>query len=120
MSIGDTKKLDKVGVGIIVFCIATTALAVAIALDIINLINPGHNSDRSTITIAETTVVESQPFADVILDIIPANPVQSLAEGNMLQVIIFALVIGIILAKQGESRYSYYTRCCCCLCCTSI
>lgn len=102
MSIGDTKKLGKVGGRIIVFYIATTALAITIALAIGNLINPGHNLDMSAITIAETTVAESKPFADVILDIIPANPVQSLAEGNMLQVIVFALIIGIILAKQGE------------------
>ena len=102
MSIGDTKKLGKVGVKIIVFYLITTALAITIALGIGNLINPGRNLDMSAVTVAETTVAESKAFADVILDIIPTNPIQALAEGNMLQVIFFALIVGIILAKQGE------------------
>ena len=41
-------------------------------------------------------------FADTLLNIIPKNPIQGLAEGNMLQIILFALIIGIILAKLGE------------------
>ena len=102
MSIGDTKKLGKVGVKIIVFYLITTALAITIALGIGNLINPGRNLDMSAVTVAETTVAESKAFADVILDIIPTNPIQALAEGDMLQVIFFALIVGIILAKQGE------------------
>lgn len=102
MSIGDTKKLGKVGVKTILFYLATTALAITVALGVGILINPGRNLDMGAITIAETTIQESQPFVDVILDIIPINPIQSLAEGNMLQIIVFALIIGIILAKQGE------------------
>ena len=102
MSIGDTKKLGKVGVKILVFYLITTALAISVALGIGNLINPGLNLDMSAVTIAETTVAESKPFADVILDIIPVNPIEALAQGNMLQVIFFALIVGIILAKQGE------------------
>ena len=102
MAIGDTKKLGKVGVKIMVLYLITTAVAIAIALGIGNLINPGVNLDMSAITVAETTVAESQPFADVLLDIIPVNPMQSLAEGNMLQIILFALIVGVILAKQGE------------------
>ncbi len=102
MSIGDTKKLGKVGIKTILFYLATTALAITVALGVGILINPGRNLDMSAITIAETTIQESQPFVDVILDIIPINPIQSLAEGNMLQIIVFALIIGIILAKQGE------------------
>lgn len=102
MSIGDTKKLGKVGAKIIVFYMVTTALAITVALGIGNLINPGRNLDMSAVTIAETTVAESKGFADVILDIIPINPIQSLAEGNMLQIIFFALIVGVILAKQGE------------------
>lgn len=102
MSIGDTKKLGKVGVKIIVFYMITTALAITIALGVGTLINPGRNLDMSAVTIAETTVAESKGFADVLLDIIPVNPIGSLAEGNMLQIIFFALIVGIILAKQGE------------------
>ncbi len=104
MSIGDTKKLGKVGVKAILFYVATTALAITVALGVANIINPGLNMDLSKVKVAETAVqvAEKQSFADTILDIIPANPFKSLAEGNMLQVILFALLIGIILAKESE------------------
>lgn len=102
MSIGDTKKLGKVGVKTLVFYMVTTALAITVALTIGNIINPGLNLDMSAIKVAETTVAEAKPFADVLLDIIPTNPIGALAEGNMLQVIFFALIVGIILAGQGE------------------
>lgn len=102
MSIGDTKKLGKVGVKTLAFYIVTTAVAITVAITIGNLINPGLNLDMSAIKVAETTVAEAKPFADVLLDIIPTNPISSLAEGNMLQVIFFALIVGVILASQGE------------------
>lgn len=102
MSIGDTKKLGKVGVKTLVFYMVTTAVAITVAITIGNLINPGLNLDMSAIKVAETTVAEAKPFADVLLDIIPTNPISSLAEGNMLQVIFFALIVGVILGGQGE------------------
>ena len=80
----------------------TTALAVVVALSLANVINPGIGLNMSEISAQETTVAESVSFADTLLNIIPKNPIQGLAEGNMLQIILFALIIGIILAKMGE------------------
>lgn len=102
MSIGDTKTLGKVGVKTIVFYLVTTACAITLALGVANLINPGIGLDISNVETAETTVAETTSFADTLLDIIPKNPIQGLAEGNMLQIIFFAIFIGILLAKRGE------------------
>ena len=101
-AIGDTQTLGKVGVKTIAFYIFTTAVAVTLAITVASLINPGMGLDISSIQQAETTVAEKTSFADTLLNIIPKNPIQGLAEGNMLQVIVFALLIGIILAKLGE------------------
>ncbi|MGN1032299.1 MAG: dicarboxylate/amino acid:cation symporter [Intestinibacter sp.] len=101
-AIGDTKTLGKVGVKTIAFYMATTALAITVALSVGRLINPGIGLDMSSIQQAETTVAESTGFADTILNIIPKNPIQGLAEGNMLQIILFALIVGILIAKMGE------------------
>ncbi len=73
-----------------------------VALSLANVINPGIGLNMSEISAQETTVAESVSFADTLLNIIPKNPIQGLAEGNMLQIILFALIIGIILAKMGE------------------
>ena len=104
MSIGDTKKLGTVGVRTLVFYLATTALAVSVALTVGNLINPGVGLDMSSIQSSASSVetMEATSLTDTILNIIPDNPINSLASGTMLQVIVFALIIGVILAKMGE------------------
>ena len=101
-AIGDTKTLGKVGVKTIMFYMATTALAITVALSVAKVINPGIGLDLSSIQKSDTTVAEATSFADTILNIIPKNPIQGLAEGNMLQIIVFALIVGILIAKMGE------------------
>ena len=105
MAIGDTKKLGTVGVRTLVFYLATTALAVTVALSVGNLINPGIGLDMSAIKTSASTVetMEATSLTDTILNIIPDNPINSLASGTMLQVIVFALIIGVILAKMGDT-----------------
>ena len=101
-AIGDTKTLGKVGVKTIGFYLVTTALAITVALSVANVVNPGIGLDISSIEKAETTIAESTGIADTLLNIIPKNPIQGLAEGNMLQIILFAILVGIILAKLGS------------------
>ena len=104
MAIGDTKKLGTVGVRTLAFYLATTALAVCVALGVGNLINPGVGLDMSAIqsSAASVETMEATSLTDTILNIIPDNPINSLASGSMLQVIVFALIVGVILAKMGE------------------
>lgn len=104
MSIGDTKKLGTVGVRTLAFYLTTTALAICVALTMGNILNPGVGLDMTAISANATEVqtMEATSMASTILNIIPDNPIGSLASGNMLQIIVFALIIGIILAKLGE------------------
>ena len=104
MSIGDTKKLGTVGVRTLIFYLFTTALAVTIALSVGNMINPGKGLDMSAVKSNATAVqeMEATSLTDTLLNIIPDNPIGSLANGNMLQIIVFALIVGIILAKLGD------------------
>lgn len=102
MAIGDTKTLGKVGVKTIGFYLVTTALAVCVALGSALLINPGRGLDMDAVqkgTISSTT--EATSLVDTLLNIIPKNPVQSMANGDMLPIIVFALFVGIMLAKLG-------------------
>lgn len=102
MAIGDTKTLGKVGVKTIGFYLVTTALAVCVALGSALLINPGLGLDMDAVqkgTVSSTT--EATNLVDTLLNIIPKNPVQSMANGDMLPIIVFALFVGIMLAKLG-------------------
>lgn len=102
MAIGDTKTLGTVGVKTIIFYLITTALAVCLALSVASLINPGlgmHETVSDTSAAVETTTIN---FADTLLNIIPKNIFNSLANGDMLPVIVFALFTGILLASMGN------------------
>lgn len=102
-AIGDTKTLGKVGVRTVVFYIITTALAVAVALTVARIISPGMGMDLNALQTTETQIATTQTsMVDTLLDIIPKNPIESLATGNMLQIIVFAIIVGIILAKLGD------------------
>ena len=104
MAIGDTKKLGNVGGKTLVFYLITTAVAVAVALGIGSLLRPGIGLDMSKIQVNATDIetMESTSLVQTILNIIPDNPIKSLASGEMLQIIVFALIVGVILAKLGE------------------
>ncbi|WP_296889702.1 dicarboxylate/amino acid:cation symporter [uncultured Methanobrevibacter sp.] len=100
-SLSDIRKIGTIGGRVIIIYILTTALAVSIALFIGILIQPGaglnmvSNATTSNVALNQTT-------ADTLLNIIPDNPINSLANGDMLPVIIFGLIIGIILAKLKD------------------
>lgn len=100
-SIGDVKKLGRIGGKTICFYLITTAVAITIALGIGKLINPGIGLDMSELITQETTIAESKSLVDIFLGMIPTNPIQSLASGEMLQIILFALLLGVSISMVG-------------------
>lgn len=102
MAIGDTKTLGKVGVKTIVFYLCTTALAVCLALGVASVINPGMGMNINSLDAAEVTQAAPVAFVDTLLNIIPKNIFTSLAAGDMLPIIVFALFVGVLLAKMGS------------------
>lgn len=118
-SIGDTKTLGTVGLKTLVFYLCTTAIAVAVALTVGNLISPGVGVDMSSIVASDPSTLETAGTAsdvsiiDTLLGIIPKNPIESLASGDMLPVIFFALFVGIIIAIMGrktETVHSFFEQ----------
>lgn len=102
MAIGDTKTLGKVGIKAVGFYLCTTALAITVALSIAMLINPGIGVQLEHVQTAEVAVAEKTPITETLLNIIPKNPIGSMAEGDMLPTIVFALFVGVLLAKMGS------------------
>lgn len=104
MAVGDTKKLGSVGLKTMLFYLCTTALAVVVALCIANVINPGIGLDMSAIKITSkvTESTQATSVTETLLNIIPTNIFESLANGTMLQIILFALILGVILANMSD------------------
>jgi Na+/H+-dicarboxylate symporter len=99
-SIGDIKKLSRVGGKILSYYVVTTALAVTIALIFANLFNPGAGLNIPLPT--EYKAAEIPFIMDVFTNMIPTNPIESLVKGDMLQIIIFAILFGISITLIGE------------------
>ena len=103
-SMSDPKQLGRIGIKTIVYYLATTAIAIIIGLSVAFLINPGTGVDISTdeSSIPEAAIAEPQSAIDTFLNIVPTNPFEALATGNILQIIFFALFIGIAITMIGE------------------
>ncbi len=103
-SIGSGKTLGKVGGVTVVFYLLTTTIAICLALGVAFLVNPGQGLDMSAVdtSASTTTSTESTSITDTLLNIIPTNIFGALADGTMLQIIFFALILGVILAQLGK------------------
>jgi len=101
-SMGDVKRLGRIGGKTMIFYLGTTAIAIIISLALGNLLKPGTGLDMSSMVAGEVTIGESKSVVDIILGIIPSNPVQSLAEGEMLQIIFFAMLLGVAMSVLGK------------------
>ena len=105
-SISDIRTIGSIGGTTILIYLITTALAVTIALMIGMYIQPGAGLHMSDIGGASNLTI-NHTMTDTILNLVPDNPFSSLATGDMLPVIIFGLLIGIILAKLREETETF-------------
>ena len=107
-SLNDIRKLGRIGGKTIGYYLITTSIAILIGLTLANLIDPGKNiNPRTRAELLKNYQQEAQEniqkvrekpnVVETLLDIIPKNPVHSLANGRMLQIIFFAMLLGIAL-----------------------
>ncbi|ELZ98836.1 glutamate/aspartate transport protein [Haloferax mucosum ATCC BAA-1512] len=92
--------LGRVGVQVVALYAFTSALAVAVGLGVSNLVSPG--SRGLSLTNAEAQSAEAPNAVEVLLNIVPANPIGSMAEGNVLPTIFFVVVFGLGLSLVWE------------------
>lgn len=99
--LGDIKTMGRIGGKTIVYFLVTTAFAVVLGLLIGNLFQVGVNAGLSLEGL-EYTPKETTGAIETLLAIIPTNPFKALAEGQMLQVIAFALFLGAGIVMVGK------------------
>ncbi|MFZ5951330.1 MAG: dicarboxylate/amino acid:cation symporter [Candidatus Rifleibacteriota bacterium] len=100
-SLGDINKLGRIGMKTLGFYLLTTAIAISLALFLALLVQPGEDLKMTELTKTVPKILPKQPFSKILQGIIPANPVAAMAEGNMLQIIFFALLTGISITMAG-------------------
>ncbi|KKE80473.1 dicarboxylate/amino acid:cation symporter [Bacilli bacterium] len=99
--LGEPAKLGRIGIQTITFFLVTTAIALCISLALAFAIKPG-TEGVFDVSIADYEVNEAPPIMETLVNIIPTNPVSSMAAGDMLQIIAFAIFVGIALAILGD------------------
>ncbi|RSL30639.1 dicarboxylate/amino acid:cation symporter [Salibacterium salarium] len=100
-SLKDPVQLGRIGGKTISFYLITTTIALVIGLSLAFVIQPGAEGAFDTQN-QEYNAEEAPPIMDTLLNVIPDNPVNAMAEANMLQIIAVAIFFGIALAKLGD------------------
>ncbi len=108
------EQLRKMGVGVVVYFIITTTIAIIIGISVAALIKPGdyvdagslkasiHNTDVSSAAPINTPSLSELP--EKLVTLLPSNPLTSMVEGQMLQVVLFAMIMGIALVMMQPKQ----------------
>ncbi len=104
-SLGDIRRLGRIGGMTLGYYIGTTALAVFTGLVVVNLVQPGAGLTLGDGSDLPDSVIGKEPagLSDILLSLISPNLVASAAEMQLLPLIVFAIVFGAALTTLGES-----------------
>jgi Na+/H+-dicarboxylate symporter len=99
-SLGDSARMGPIALKTMGLYLLTTAIAIAVALMVAVFVGPGTNIEL--LSEASFQASAPPPLSDVLVDVFPSNPVRAMAEGKMLQIIVFALLVGYAISHAGE------------------
>ncbi len=100
VSISSSSRLETISLKTLSLYLLTTAIAISVALTFALIFKPGVGIDLALPTAFEAS--EAPSLKEVLINIFPTNPIAAMAEGNMLQIIVFSLLFGIALKSLGE------------------
>ena len=100
VSMGDPSKLGSLGVKTLALYMGTTFSAIIMGLFLAAVLQPGVGVDLSNAVPGE--IQQAIPLSERLMSIVPENPIAALAEGNILAIIFFALLVGISLLTIGD------------------
>ncbi len=99
--IGDINALGRIGLKSFLLYLSTTGLAITLALVVAIAIAPGKDFQSPSLS-TEFVAKQSPAISDVFINLIPSNPINAFAEGNMLQIIFFVILFAIAMLMSGE------------------
>ena len=98
--LGEITNLGRIGIKTICLYMLTTCMAITLALIMAYIVQPGISADFDLPSQFELR--EAPPISNVLINLIPSNPFKSFSDGNMLQIIFFALILGSAISIVGE------------------
>lgn len=101
-SISDASTFGRVGAKALIIYTCTTIFAVIIGLSFANFFQPGIGIQLDIFSQVIPQNAQNKGLGDILLDIIPSNPIKAMAEGHTIQVVVFAFFTGFALILIGE------------------
>ncbi len=102
VNVGNSTGLGRLGLKTIVYYLGSTLAAVTTGLIIVNLMKPGVGADLGFNQPVEGLATAGENFGQTLMNIIPENIFTTLASGNMLSIIFFAILLGIFSTQLSE------------------
>ncbi len=114
-SLGDIRKLGRIGAKTAVYFVITTVIAICIGLILANIVKPGeglkedvktelYKNYESSAQVGIQKMEEKPTLVEMLVNTVPTNPIKALIEGNMLQVIFLALLFGVVLTLIKKEK----------------
>lgn len=100
-SLKNISTLGRLGGKTMAFYLTTTAIAISLAIFTANLFQPGVGADLSAASSFQSSHAPS--LGTVVINMFPTNPINAMAEGNTLQIIVFSILFGIAVSSAGQS-----------------
>lgn len=104
-AVPDLKKMGRIGGKSVIFYLLTSIAAVVIGLVLATMLHPGINFQVIGGLANADQVVNTVSILDTLLSIVPSNPINALASGNILQILLFAIIFGLsinLVGKEGQ------------------
>jgi len=114
LAVGDGEGIGRIGLKTMVYYLSTSTLAILTGLVLVNLIRPGVGAHivleeaPATLEVIEQTPLEF--LLEFLLDLVPLNPFRAMVEGDILQVIVFSLLVGFFITRISEPYRGSLTR----------
>jgi proton glutamate symport protein len=114
LAVGDGEGIGRIGLKTMIYYLSTSTLAILTGLVLVNLIRPGVGAHivleeaPATLEVVEQTPLEF--LREFLLDLVPLNPFRAMVEGDILQVIVFSLLVGFFITRISEPYRGSLTR----------
>ncbi|HUU28596.1 MAG TPA: dicarboxylate/amino acid:cation symporter [archaeon] len=100
--LGSTGRLGRMGGKTMLYYLSTSFVAILTGLVLVNIIKPGVGAELGLEIVPQEIGVEQAGILDMLIRMIPENPVKAATDGQMLQIIFFAIFFGVFITRVDE------------------
>jgi len=102
LGIGTSKNLGRLGLKTMAYYVASSLIAILTGLFLVNIIKPGVGAELGLTADVSTSDITAGGLGDILYRIVPDNPISSMANGEILPIIFFCIILGVFISKLND------------------